>query len=270
MDAQVPLAEQSPPAAEPFYTSGTFWTIVGILVAIALGAWAVWAAFRSARPQRALYINVDQAVSLLRAAPGLHGSGIAVSLHGRELTRPYVVTVDVVSDSSLDIGPSAFGEAPLELEFGVPVLALLDQESDAGRPAVRAPKVDMAGTALHISPSLLTRRHRLRYTVLLDGKPDFQPVGDLVDVAVHIGEVPARKPLMLKLISVALLIPAAVLSVLGFVDIAEGGSTSQKLLPLQAGLLVTATIALIASRVSTKNGGAPAHRSSSSRGQSGG
>lgn len=194
MDAAVPLAEQSSPAAEPFYASGTFWTIVGIVVAIALGAWAVWAAFRSARPRRSLYIDMSQAVSLLRTAPGLHGSGLTVSLRGQELTRPYVATVDVISSSALDIAPGAFGGSPLELEFGVPVVALLDQGSHAGRPAVREPKVEVVGTALHISPALLTRRHWLRYTVLLDGKPDFRPVGDLVDVAIHVGAAPVRMP----------------------------------------------------------------------------
>ncbi|MFD5831013.1 hypothetical protein [Lentzea sp. NPDC060358] len=177
--------------------------VVG-LVAIVVGAWA---AFRSARPRRALYINVDQAVSLLRAAPGLHGSGVVVSFNGRTLTRPYVVTIDVVSDSALDIAPSAFGGKPLELEFGVPVLALFEHESHPGRPAVRMPKVNVVGTALHISPALLTRRHRLRYTVLLDGKPNFRPIGELVDVAVHVGGAPVRLPLIQRLGIAGLLMP---------------------------------------------------------------
>ncbi|QFZ17567.1 hypothetical protein [Saccharothrix syringae] len=243
------LGQQVWAAGEPWYASGTFWTIAAVVVAVIAIVVGAWAAFRSARPRRALYITVDQAVSLLRAAPGLDGSGVAVSLHGRELTRPYVVTVDVVSNSALDIAPSAFGGSPLELEFGVPVLALLDQESDAGRPAVREPKVEVASTALHVSPALLTRRHRLRYSVLVDGKPDFRPVGDLVDVAVHVGPVPARTPLALRLVTSALLAPAVVLSAVGVVDIATGTPPDQGRFNLQVVLISVAAVLVVITKL---------------------
>ncbi|WP_157620381.1 hypothetical protein [Saccharothrix sp. NRRL B-16348] len=133
----MPLGQQSLSAGEPWYASGTVWTIVGIVVAVVLGCWAVWAAFRSARPRRALYITVDQAVLLPRSAPGLEHRRLEASLEGRGLTTPYVVTVGVVSDSAMDSAPAMFGGAPLVLDFGVPILALLDKSSVPGRPRVR-------------------------------------------------------------------------------------------------------------------------------------
>ncbi|MFT7835596.1 hypothetical protein Q5530_05545 [Saccharothrix sp. BKS2] len=181
----MPLTEQPLAAGEPWYASGTFWAIAAVVVAVVAIVVGAWAAFRSARPRRVLYVWVDSAVPLMNTARGLHGRRLAVTLDDQELTAPYVVAAEVVSRGALDIAASAFGGRPLELEFGAPVLGLLEWQADAGRAAVRPPEVEIIGTALHLGPSLLTRRHRLRYTVLLDGKPDFCPVGDLVDVTVR-------------------------------------------------------------------------------------
>ncbi len=180
----MPLGQQLP-AEDPWYASGTFWAIVAVVVAVVAIIVGAWAAFRSARPRRVLYVWVDSAVPLMNTARGLHGQRLAVTLDDQELTAPYVVAVEVVSRGALDIAAAAFGGRPLELEFGAPVLGMLEWQADAGRAAVRPPEVEVTGTALHLGPSLLTRRHRLRYTVLLDGEPDFRPVGDLVDVTVR-------------------------------------------------------------------------------------
>ncbi|MCK2245271.1 MULTISPECIES: hypothetical protein [unclassified Crossiella] len=185
--AQKILAEE-----DPWYFSGWALALASIVVAVSLGTWAVWAAFRSARPRRILHISVDSAVPLVTTAPGLEGRQIQVILDGHTLTSPYVVTVDVISRSALDIAPAAFSEKPLELEFGVPLVALLDQQSEAGRPAVRAPQVVVQGSAPHLGPALITQRHALRYTVLCDGKPVFQPVAEMIDVAIR--EQPLRPP----------------------------------------------------------------------------
>ncbi|MFC6091664.1 hypothetical protein [Saccharothrix lopnurensis] len=181
----MPLGEQSLSAGEPWYVSGTFWTIAAVVVGVVAIAVTTWAAFRSARPRRILYIWADSAVPLVSNSPGLRGRSLAVSLDGRELAEPHTVTVRVAGRSALDIAASAFDGAPLELEFGVPIVALLEQRSDAGRAAVREPAVQVRGTALHVGPALLTRRHRLRYTVLLDGEPRFHPVSELPDVVVR-------------------------------------------------------------------------------------
>ncbi|WP_148088788.1 hypothetical protein [Saccharothrix texasensis] len=156
--------------------------VVVAVVAIVVGAWAT---FRSARPRRVLYVWVDSAVPLINSTPGLDGRKLTVSLDDQELTAPYAVTVEVISRGAVDIAASAFGGTPLELEFDAPILTLLDKTVNAGRPAVREPRTEVVGTALHIGPALLTRRHRLRYTLLLDGKPEFRPVGELENVVIR-------------------------------------------------------------------------------------
>lgn len=213
------MAVLQPPLPDPWYGSGTFWAIAAVLVAVI----AIPVAYRAARPRRVLYIAVDSVVSLLRTAPGIRGR-TEVRHDGRVLTEPKVVIVDVVSRSALDIAAVAFGDAPLELEFGVPVVALLEQLSDARRPAVREPTVKVVGTALHVGPALLTRRHQLRYTVLLDGEPRFRPVVDLVDVTVREQPAPrslAKREVLFRaalLFWMGLLVVLAILNSKGVVD----------------------------------------------------
>jgi hypothetical protein len=192
LDRRMQLDEQSLSAGEPWYASTTLWAVAAVVVALVAIPVATWAAFRSARPRRALYISVDQAASLLRTKSALDGHDLTVSLDGRALTALYVATVNVVSDSVLDIAPAAFSGAPLELDFGVPILTLLGKTSDAGRTGVRDPAVQVRDTALHVGPALLTRRHRLRYTVLLDGKPEFCIRTDLADVVLREKWEPVR------------------------------------------------------------------------------
>ncbi|MDX8056670.1 hypothetical protein SK571_45510 [Lentzea sp. BCCO 10_0798] len=152
------------------------------VIAIVVGAWA---AFRSANPRRALYIAERSAVALLRSTRGLDDHEIEVRRQGRVLNEPHVVTVDVASRGARDIPRSAFDGQPLKLDFGVPVVALLDQRSDADRPAVPSPKVVVTQTGLEIGPALLTRNHLLTYTLLVEGPPYFQFFGELADVNIY-------------------------------------------------------------------------------------
>ncbi|MBY8851315.1 hypothetical protein K7G98_24450 [Saccharothrix sp. MB29] len=76
------------------------------------------------------------------------------------------------------------------------MVALLDQYTDPGRPGVHAPEVTVADHALHLGPSLLTRKHWLRYTVLLDGEPEFTCAGNLVDVTIRERPLPAYSGLL--------------------------------------------------------------------------
>jgi hypothetical protein len=169
--------------------SGTFWAMAAVVVGVVAIPAGAWAAFRSARPRRTLRIIVDSAGAAWSALSLV--DGYDKNPHRRGLGRPYVATVDIVSRGAMDIPAAAFGGSPLELEFGVRILAVVDQVSDAGRPAVRPPGLAVAGTALHVGPALLTRRHRLHYSVLLADAPQFRVVGELADVRVraeHAGE----------------------------------------------------------------------------------
>lgn len=249
----MPLTEESSPPGAPFYTSGTFWTIIGIAVAIALGCWAVWAAFRSSNPKRTLHITTDQVVPLVTSAPGLEGRRIMVSLDGRQLTTPHVITVDIVSRSGKDITPEMFSSAPLELEFGTPIVALLNQYSDARRAAVRDPSVTLHNTALHVGPALLTRQHELRYTVLTEGQPKFRPVANLADVTILQTPAPAstfrRWPLVIGVVAFISLFLA---------DMLDPNRTTESAYIVFAGLIAVASTfvdSMIGRRTRKRKGG---------------
>ncbi|MEU4445053.1 hypothetical protein AB0K14_02145 [Actinosynnema sp. NPDC050801] len=243
LNVRMPLGQQQVPQ-EPWYTSGTAWTIVGIVVAVMLGSWAVWAAFRSARPRRTLHIWVESLVPLVNTAPGLHGRQLTVALDGHKLRSPYVVEVEMASRGALDISAAAFGGQPLELDFSVPIVALLKQSVDAGRPAVREPRVEVVDTALHVGPALLTRRHRLRYTVLLNGKPDFHPVGDLENVIIRDSKL--AYPLPKFLIAISASFPLMVTGVALLTEGAlEGNISWLALILVVSALAITAPLAVI-------------------------
>jgi hypothetical protein len=112
---------------------------------------------------------------------------------GQRLSEPYVVTVAVSSRSDRDIDRDSFDGKPLELRFGVPIIELLESNADAQRAAVRTPQVAITEATLEIGPALITRRHQLSYVVLVDGKPSFRPVGDLVNVTIKVGEASDRR-----------------------------------------------------------------------------
>lgn len=178
------LLGQQPASDTAWYASGTFWSIVAVVIAVVAIAVGAWAAFRSANPKCTLHVTIDQVVPLVASAPDLEGHQITVDLDGHQLSAPHVITIDIVSRSGKDITPDMFSNAPLELQFGAPIVALLRQYSDAGRSAVRDPAVAPIGESLYIGPALLTREHRLRYTVLIDGHPNFRPVADLANVTI--------------------------------------------------------------------------------------
>jgi hypothetical protein len=174
--------------AEPWYSSGTFWSIAAVavgLIAIIVGAWA---AFRSANPHRNLYIFIDSSIALLWTPRGLDG-GVEVRIGGRTLTAPHVVTIEIISRSARDIPKTAFDDAPLTLNLGVPVVAILEQRSKA-RTGLSEPAVVATARGLAIGPALLARNHKLRYTVLVEGRPTLTPQGNLTDVHIHMKPPP--------------------------------------------------------------------------------
>ncbi|WP_156077145.1 hypothetical protein [Saccharothrix sp. NRRL B-16314] len=178
---RTPLS-QAPPV--DWYASGTFWAIAAVAVAVIAIAVGTWSAFRSANPRRHLHITEDSLVSLLPSGLGL-GDDVEVHRRGKVLSNPHVITVSLVSRSARDIPRAAFDGTPLTLDFGVPVIGLLEQWSDPGRAAVCKPSVTVTATALTIGPALLTRSHELRYTVLVDGEPNLAIQGELADVHIH-------------------------------------------------------------------------------------
>ncbi|MEU9686756.1 hypothetical protein [Amycolatopsis japonica] len=165
----------SPAPDGPWYASSTFWAIAGVAVAIVFGIGAIVAAYRSQNPRRRLYVYVAS------ATPLMHEKGrdlaIEVSIAGRAVEDPYLVTVHVVVRGRRDIRKDDF-DGPIRLRFGSRIVGLLERTSTTVVPATPAPEVTHQPDSdlLEVAPALLRRDHELTYTLLLEGgEPALDP-----------------------------------------------------------------------------------------------
>jgi hypothetical protein len=164
----------APAPPDPWYLSGWFLTIIGILVAILLGIGAIVAAYRSANPRRRLYVYTSNVTPLIhRTGTEL---GLEVLAGGEKLTEPHVVTAHVVSRGRRDIRKDAF-DGPILLQFTARIVSVLETSCETKIPGTPIPNWFFNGDTIEIPPALLRRDQRLTYTVLLEGEvPEFSAV----------------------------------------------------------------------------------------------
>lgn len=182
------------PSAENWYASGTFWTIVSVIVAVVGVAVTVWVTLRAAYPKRRLSYAMPVITPLLNAGQDVR-HGLEVHRGGQILTDPHVLEVELVSQSRRDISNDNFNAgAPLRLDVGAPIIEILKTTSlpsDRGTPAV-----DIDGTTLRIGPGLIGKRQTISLSLLVDGpRPTLTcPQPPLIDVEVRKQqELPARE-----------------------------------------------------------------------------
>jgi hypothetical protein len=176
-------------AAEPWYVSGTFWTIVGIVVSILLGIGGIIAAFSSANPRRRLYVYQSSATPLL----AIYDRRLEVRYQGEVLGGATVVTVHLSHRGRRDIAASNFAERPVELHIGVPIVTEVEHSVAPGKSAVPPPpwKYDFAEGKILVGPGLIARTLDLSWTVLVKRHPDpVRAVSPIADVEVREGARP--------------------------------------------------------------------------------
>lgn len=146
-----------------------FWGLVVGLIAIVSG---IWAAFRAGEGKTRIYYELVGTARLL----GSHAqvSGLEVTRQGQRLEDPYVTTLRLEVRSRHDITEDQFSkQRPLVFDLGVPILDILGNFS---RPEDRpVPEYTAAASTLCLGPDLLDKHAQLRFTFLLEGKPDLKP-----------------------------------------------------------------------------------------------
>jgi len=156
------------PLAEPLYANATFWTAMGIPVALLIGALGAWVTWRVAYARRRIHYWTPLSVRLLRA-PDTLSSTLELRRNGALLTNPRVVEVALAVRGHHDIANDDFNNGdPLILDLGTNILDILDTDSENGA----APPITVDSTTLKIGPGLISRRQAITITVLTDGDKD--------------------------------------------------------------------------------------------------
>jgi hypothetical protein len=160
-------------ASGPFYTSGTFWTAVGIPVAILIGVATVLGGFRAANPNRRLWYWLLSDTPLLTRK--YLSEELKVTYGMQELKSPRVMNVQLASRGRRDISPGDFNGKPVCLDLASHIVECLNVTtwpSDRSDPAWT-----MEGSKLLIGPDLFGKRQKTVFSLLTDdGEPPWPPV----------------------------------------------------------------------------------------------
>jgi hypothetical protein len=156
--------------AGEWYTSEVFWAAVGGLATLVTGSVAAVIAHRVGTPKRRLAFGIYRTTRLLSEATG-RVPELEVHHHGRVVAAPYLVEFHLVVSGRHDIPSSSYDAGmPMTFDMGVPILQVL--EADTYPSTSPPPRMEAETTTLKVGPSLLKRRQKTTYTVLVDGTPD--------------------------------------------------------------------------------------------------
>ncbi len=200
-------------SGSPWYSSGTFWAIVGVIAALT-GTAAILITWRIAPPRRLIVYNMPVATSLLTShASRLHirGADLQVTYRGEPLRNPYFVTLNVESRSRRDIRSSDFDQnRPLTFDVDAPIKAVV---GGTGPIEWLADVVTIEGSKINLTPSLIRRGEVLRLSFLIEGSPHLSCKNPLVDVIVREQEPdPIRRRSNLILLSISFLAAVTVIA----------------------------------------------------------
>ena len=171
--------------AARFYTSGTFWAIVVVVVTIVAGAVTV-VLWRLGAPRRLIVYSMEPTSLLATSAPRRAVSGLKVSYQDEVLTNPYLVILRVESRSRRDIATADFDAGrPLVFDIGARIVAPVG----GGSSVIRSPGgvISYSERQVSVAPLLIRKGQLFRLELLTDGTPHLSCQSPLIDVTVREG-----------------------------------------------------------------------------------
>jgi hypothetical protein len=170
------------------WDSAAFWPAAGIVVGLLAIAATVWVTLRAANPKRRLYYAWLSDTPLITRQHDL-SEELKVTYGTRQLVKPRIVTVQLVSRGRRDIAREAFDEGkPVCLDLSTPIVQCVKvATSPSDRPD---PSYALDGSKLLIGPSHFGKRQTTVFSLLLDGKtPEIvRPQQSLIDVEIRQGD----------------------------------------------------------------------------------
>ena len=171
------------------WDSAAFWPAAGIVVGLLAIAATVWVTLRAANPKRRLYYAWLSDTPLITRQHDL-SEELKVTYGTRQLVKPRIVTVQLVSRGRRDIAREAFDEGkPVCLDLSTPIVQCVKvATSPSDRPD---PSYALDGSKLLIGPSHFGKRQTTVFSLLLDGKtPEIvRPQQSLIDEVSRQGDL---------------------------------------------------------------------------------
>jgi hypothetical protein len=154
-------------AAAHWYSSGTFWSVAGVLVAIAIGLPTLWL---TRVPRQRLYYGAPAPTPLLARRPG-GIDHLEIRHQGKILTDAYLLDVTLIARGRQDIPSSAFDQGrPLVFDLGARIVDILQVRCEPE--SSLSPPVTHRGCTLSVGPELIGRRQTITIAALVDGEPE--------------------------------------------------------------------------------------------------
>lgn len=169
--------------------------VVATLVAGVVGAWAVYAV---GLPRRRLLYGLTMVASVLPGGHEMLGDLKLRRDDGTVLDHPKLLRVQLLGRGSRDVPSSSFDSGkPIEMDVAVPIVTVIQVTSEPK--SLLAPKTDFDGTILKVGPSLIGKKQRVTFTLLVDGEnPELSCHAALENVKVQslrLYQVPPRRVL---------------------------------------------------------------------------
>ncbi|WP_406350883.1 hypothetical protein OHB56_40900 [Streptomyces sp. NBC_01635] len=166
---------------DTLWESDKLWVVLAVLVA-AIG---VYVTYRAAHPRRRLVYAFTSAPLIQRHQRDLSSNVIRVSVGGRNLADPRLVTLRLESRGTKDIATAQFDNGtPIEVALGLPIVEIVSLETEP--PHAQGPTCTLQDRVLRIGPGRLGAGETVSYTLLVDGTPPhYRLRHQLIDVQVR-------------------------------------------------------------------------------------
>ncbi|KAB2376959.1 hypothetical protein [Actinomadura montaniterrae] len=156
--------------AGDWYSSGTFWTGAGVVVALLVGIATVAVSYLTRFARQRLDFGLRTVAPLLGALDGR--AEVELLHHGTKLRRPHLAEVVLIGRGRRDIPRAAFDNGdPIRFDLTARVVELLEVKATDSASATPIPQARTEGSALLVGPALIGRRQRVVFRVLVEGRP---------------------------------------------------------------------------------------------------
>jgi hypothetical protein len=176
-------------AASPWYTSGTFWTGAGVVVALLVGVATVLVSWTVGTSKRKMIYSVPTLTSLLphddRFAENAF-SDLEITHNGVKLSDPYIISLRIENIGRRDIRSSDFDQdRPLVFYMNASIVTMLGAAISAEmQPESFRLSRGNRGDVVEVGPALFKKNGFIAVDLLTDGRPVVVCESPLIDVSV--------------------------------------------------------------------------------------